>query len=301
MAHFICGIYKHTNRKIISKLLLTALIINFVTYIGLCGIVSYAAASAVTLKSTVSKVYNDSKTTADQKEDIQNILSSNADGASVEASQQVTITLSGNQYVYAANGSGATSANTSIQSIYDSNHATDSTKNNDTETVNKGIKSITQNFNVSADIDGATDSMQGFLPLLKTITGVMTVVIIFGLLLFTGLDMCYMAFPTFQSKTNDTAQRAAANGNSLIANTSKTTGEAKCRWITDDAIFAVEQSASTGKQPYLIYLKRRTGTYIGVTIVIYLLMSGNMAIFLNIILKLLAGVIDNISSYATIE
>lgn len=259
---------------------------------------SFAAANAEQLKETASKVYGDSETTSEQKQTILDTLDANQDGTSVASDQQVTITVGGETYIYAANGAAALTVRGSIQAIYDTNHAADNAQGAKDPAVAAGIQSITDNFKVSADIAGATKSMEGFLPLLRGLTGVLAVITILGLGIFTAFDVVYLAFPIAKNKMDGAAQSGAANGGSMVTGKNRETGEAKFVFVTDDAQAAYNEATQANKQPWWPYLKRRWITYILCSIIIYILLSGNMAIFINWALSAISGLLETLSKYA---
>lgn len=262
------------------------------------SITSFAASNADELRKIADKVYNDASTTSTQKQDILDMLKNNQDGTSVATSQQVTFSIDGETFIYAANGTAADNIRKDIQAIYDANTAAAGATGIKDPAISKGITDISTNFKVDADITGATKAMEGFLPLLRGLTGVLAVITILGLGVFTAFDVVYLAFPVAKGKMDSAAQAGAAQGGSMMTSKNHQTGEAKFRLVTDDAMAAYDEATQAGKQPWIAYLKRRWLTYVLCSIIIYILLSGNMAIFVNWALSAISGLIDTISAYA---
>lgn len=283
------------NKSIVKRTI--CMMLSFMLVIAF-SMTSFAASNAEELKKTATKVYNDSNTTAEQKQDILDELDANQDGSTVPTDQQVTFSLGGKNFIYAANGSAALSVTTTIQAIYDANAAAAGATGIKDPAIKSGIQDITNNFNVSADISGATKSMEGFLPLLRGLTGVLAVATILGLGIFTAFDVAYLAFPVAKGKMDGAAQAGAAQGGSMMTSKNHSTGEAKFRFVTDDAMAAYDEATQAGKQPWMAYIKRRWLTYILCSIIIYILLSGNMAIFVNWALSAISGLLDTLSTYA---
>lgn len=262
------------------------------------SIVSFAAVPAEELKQTVIRVYNDAATTDDQKQEILDLLRVGEDGTTVATDQQVTISIGGETFIYSANGAAATDTNGKVERIYTNNHAGDHATGVNDPAVAAGITEIGNNFRVSADVAGATKSLEGFLPLIRGLTGILAVITILGLGVFTAFDVVYLAFPVAKGKMDAAAQSGAAQGGSMVTGKNHQTGEAKFRLVTDDAQAAYNEAAQAGKQPWIPYIKRRWVTYVLCAVIIYILLSGNMAIFINWALSAISGLLDTLSHYA---
>ena len=153
---------------------------------------------------------------------------------------------------------------------------------------------LKEDFNVSADVTKASEALDGFKDTVGIIVGVLAYIVIIGMGLFTALDVCYIVIPVFRSFYTDSAE----SGNRITGKTGKN-GEAKLRWVSDDAVYAVKvATVEEGKSPIKVYLFKRIGAYIIVAIVLFMLLTGNMQIFVNIALDLVSGIIEQLQEMA---
>lgn len=153
---------------------------------------------------------------------------------------------------------------------------------------------LKDDFNVSADVGKASKALDGFKETTGIIIGILSYAVIIGMGLFTALDVCYIVIPVFRVFYNDSAE----SGSKVTSKTGKN-GEAKLRWISDDAVYAVKVATiEEGKSPIKVYLFKRIGAYITVAIVLFMLLTGNMQIFVNIALDLVSGIIEQLQEMA---
>ena len=153
---------------------------------------------------------------------------------------------------------------------------------------------LKEDFNVSADVTKASEALDGFKDTVGIIVGVLAYIVIIGMGLITALDVCYIVIPVFRSFYIDSAE----SGNRITGKTGKN-GEAKLRWVSDDAVYAVKvATVEEGKSPIKVYLFKRIGAYIIVAIVLFMLLTGNMQIFVNIALDFVSGIIEQLQEMA---
>jgi hypothetical protein len=151
---------------------------------------------------------------------------------------------------------------------------------------------ISDNLGIDATsgIQAAEVSLAPFAGILNTVLGVIVVAVSLGMTLFTGIDICYIVFPVFRGKMDD----AKSSGNSMVGKQDKKTGETKFRFITDEAVYAVNSAnvEESGKNPLVIYAGKRALSFIVVAIVLFIFMTGNITLFTSLALKLVSGILD---------
>lgn len=163
------------------------------------------------------------------------------------------------------------------------------------EKVGEKVNDITNNMQVEANTEAAAIMLSGFKPILELAIGVIVVLITFGMTLFSSLDICYIAFPVFRNKMEDSKQ----SGNSITTKKSSN-GDVSLRWITDDAQYAVTQGTiDSGKSPWTLYFKKRVASYIFLGIILFILLTGNISIITDLAINVVAGIIDIISGLAS--
>lgn len=168
-------------------------------------------------------------------------------------------------------------------------------KNAENTKINEKVNDITTDMAVEADTGAASVMLSGFKPILELIIGIIAVLITFGMTLFSALDICYIAFPVFRNKCEDAKQ----SGNAMMTKKSAN-GDVSLRWVTDDAQYAVTQGTiDSGKSPWALYFKKRVGSYIFLGIILFILLTGNIAILTNIAVKVVSGIIDILSGLAS--
>lgn len=148
-------------------------------------------------------------------------------------------------------------------------------------------------FAVPANTSAANKLLVGFVGPISTILGLLVVFVTIGMTIFTALDLSYIAFPVFREKCDD---KKATGG--MGTKTGKD-GNTKLTFITDDAQHAViaADTVQSGKSPFIIYLKTRALSYILLSIVIFILLTGNISIFATLALKLVQGVLDFLQGF----
>lgn len=165
---------------------------------------------------------------------------------------------------------------------------------NTSKEVGDKLSDITEGLSISADTKGASTMLVGFKPIIELILGVILVVIIFLMAIYTTFDIFYIAFPLFRNKT----EQLKYSQNPMIAGKTST-GEAKVRWVTDDAIFAIQKATvESGKNPWGVYLGKRLVSYVLLSVAIYILLSNNITLIVDIALNLVQGIMDILSGLA---
>ena len=185
------------------------------------------------------------------------------------------ITLNNQSYYLTKNTSESTFVQL-VKSNYEGSKATDKVNN------------ITDGLSPEADTQGAVEVLSGFVPVLNLVLGIITTLITLGLAVFTSFDIVYITFPVFREKCEN--QKMAGSG-ALVSKTAS--GESKLRWVSDEAQFAVKNaSLEQGQNPLVSYFKNRVVTYIVVAVILFILLTGNIQIITNIVLKLVSGIMN---------
>lgn len=163
----------------------------------------------------------------------------------------------------------------------------------ETDKVGDKVNDITNGLGIEANTGAAATLMGGFTPFLELIIGVIVVAITLGMTLFTSMDLAYIAFPTFRNKA-ETAKQSGGQGGFGGGMVKKDgNGESKFRWITDEAVYAVEAGTmDSGSSPWVIYLKKRVAAYIFLSIVLVILLTGNISIITSIAVNVVNGIMN---------
>jgi len=147
-----------------------------------------------------------------------------------------------------------------------------------------GLQDITQGFTIEADTGAATEMLSGFKPIIELIIGIVVVLITFGMTLFSSFDITYLALPIFRNK----------------ADAGKSDGKSWTKLVTQDAIYAVEQSTTSndGKNMWMVYLKRRVVSYIFLGIILFILLTGNITVITDIAINMVSGIMGVLNNLA---
>lgn len=156
------------------------------------------------------------------------------------------------------------------------------------------INAMVDTLNAESNIADGAKALESIMPLVNNVTGIIIIIVLLGLAVFTALDVAYLVFPVAKQQMDSAGQ----SGKASVSKTDKN-GEAKFRWVSDDAIQAYQQATETGKHPMMTYLKARLVSYIAVAIVVFMLMSGNLGVIINFILGMLASLFDMFGNLAT--
>jgi len=160
----------------------------------------------------------------------------------------------------------------------------------DAKSANDVMRGLETGLQITPDTQHATKSLQGFIPVISFILGAVVLLISVGMTIFSAFDICYIAFPTFRQKCED----SKASGGAMASSKKDSNGEAKMRFITDEAIHAVQESETikTGKNPFVIYFKKRILAYLLLAITVFILLTGNVTVLTNLAVKLVSGILD---------
>lgn len=148
--------------------------------------------------------------------------------------------------------------------------------------VTEDTVAIGDGLGVSANTVAAAQSLSGFVPIVNIILGIVVVGITLALALYTSFDVCYIVFPVFRNR----CEEKKSNGK-------------KPSFVSDEAVYAVEKcSIADGKNPLTAYLSKRIGSYIFVSIILFMLLTGNITIITNIALKIVSYIMDVLATLA---
>jgi len=150
------------------------------------------------------------------------------------------------------------------------------------------LKNSIASMNPSADVTGATRSLNGFNSLISLTTGTIVVAVTMLMALFTAFDVAYLVFPI----AKDNLDKAGNSGNRMTSTTNKTTGESKFRFVTDDAQNAYQDASQTGQNPLFIYAKKRLISYIALAFILFIFMTGRLGLIMEAALKIFSNVFD---------
>lgn len=173
-------------------------------------------------------------------------------------------------------------------------------KSSDVDNINKAVKStqssqdasdalqnITDGLELTPDTEGATEILSGVTPVIRTLIGLLVILITLGMTVVTAFDICYLVFPVLRNKMEDSKNSGGAMGKKGAD------GSVSLRIVTDEAQFAVQQVATNpGVNPMSIYFRKRIFSYIILTILLFILLTGNVTIITDLVLKLVSGLLN---------
>ena len=222
--------------------------------------------------------YNSTLWTSNSQKKLINIVKKYGDKnrEAIDGNGDMTITVDGVDYVL--DQKGVSKAKAQIISA-----ASDSK-------VKGAVVDIGSNFNVEADIEGAATALSGIEGIISTIVGILVYAVTIGMTLFTACDICYITMPVFRNKCDD----IKASGG--VGTKTDSSGNAVLMFVTDDAQHAVQVcTVETGKNPLALYAKKRVVAFILLGLVIFILLTGNIGLLVNIAVNIAAGIIDVLS------
>lgn len=194
------------------------------------------------------------------------------------ASDVKTVTIgkgTGDLTVYFYNDADSSTIDAQIRKIYKS------------ETVTEDVTNMMGDLKISADIVSASKTLEGFTPFINLILGLAVVVITSFMTVFTAIDICYIVFPVFRSKLEDSAQSGGINAKKTAD------GGTKMRFVTDEAVYAVSQATTNpGVNAMSIYFGKRVVSYIILTVMLFILLTDNISLITNIALKAVSGILS---------
>lgn len=238
---------------------------------------------------TISMLMSTLVAFAASQEDIDKVTAYFANGGRLDAgygdtvvdSSKTCITVGGTNYYF---------SDTDI-----AHYVSKSTSSSTTADVTSQITGMGHDGNgleLTADISGASQLLSGLSKPLSMFLGVIVTIITTGMTIFTGLDLAYIAFPPFRGRCENMKQE----GKMVARGRSEKSGETKLKFISDEAEFAVNstETAQTGQSPIIVYFKKRAIALIMMSIVIFILLTGNFDVVINLALKLVDGVLKMI-------
>lgn len=154
------------------------------------------------------------------------------------------------------------------------------------------VNAIGNGLDFNPDIGGATDMLQGFMKPLSLIVGVICVVAMTAVTVFTASDILYMTIPILREKCD----AATANHSGLGKESSG--GGTRPRWVTDEAYASVQEATTSGKNMFTVYIKKRGAAVIFQAVAIYILLTGNITMLSNVLINIIGSIMGALSSLA---
>lgn len=145
----------------------------------------------------------------------------------------------------------------------------------DTRKATDKIESITDDTKIEADTKKASEALSGVTPIISGFLGGAVILITLGMTVFSAIDIVYIVFP--------------ATRNFLENANSKT----KIQIVTDDAMVAIKQSSiESGKTPMGTYFARRVVSYIILSVMLFIILTGNISLITNLALRVVSGLLE---------
>lgn len=135
--------------------------------------------------------------------------------------------------------------------------------------------------------------LQGFV---ATLVGIAVIGITLLMTLNTAFDIAYIAFPVIRNKMIDSKNSGGAMAHK------NADGSTSLRIVTDEAQFAVEQVTNgqgKGGNAMSIYFKKRIVSYIILSIMLFILLTGNISLITNLAVKAVSGLLSVLTDIAT--
>lgn len=151
------------------------------------------------------------------------------------------------------------------------------------------IQDIKDLTNVHADLSAAQGTLEPIIEIVNTIIGILATAILILIGLFTAIDILYLEVPAFHASMDQKAMEKGQTNKS---------GGVKAKIVSEDASQAYQEAQETGKNPMIVYLKKRIVAYVAVAIVLYMLLSGNLSLIVEVVLKMLNGVFGWVEDYS---
>lgn len=150
------------------------------------------------------------------------------------------------------------------------------------------LSEIADANNLAPNYTDAASILQPAVPYINIGLGLVTTIVVLQMSILTALDLCYIAIPAMRNFMND----KAAEGNAVVQKKDGN-GGVKLRFISDEAQFAVEQSANNqGSSPWGTYFKSRILSYIFLAVAMVILLTGNITIITDLAVKLVSGLMS---------
>lgn len=150
------------------------------------------------------------------------------------------------------------------------------------------IDAISSELGIEADTKKGAELISLELrELISQIIGGITIAILTAVGLFTAIDVLFLEVPPLHTALEE---NAAAKGQ-----TDKN-GNPKPRFVSKDAVNAYNEGNDNGKNVIITYLKKRVVAYIAVAVVVFLLLTGQLSAIINVVLKLISGVVNAVTN-----
>lgn len=147
---------------------------------------------------------------------------------------------------------------------------------------------IQDNVHLAPNYNDAANILSPFVPYFNILLGLITTIVVLQMSILTALDLCYIAIPTMRNFMSD----KAAEGNQVVAKKDGN-GGVKLRFISDEAQYAVEQATNNqGSSPWGTYFKSRILSYIFLAVAMVILLTGNITLITDLIVKLVSGLMS---------
>lgn len=273
----------------LNKKIKTLIVASMMT---LAMTISAFAATSSQLESSATAAVNAGAGTSAVLTIITNNCVTDQSQLTVEGSDKI-ISFEFNGVKYYLLASESNDLKTELDEAAESSENIIASQKSDAQSASEKLHTGLSNFDIEADLDKATIALSGFKDIISLLMGIGATVAILGLGLFTACDVCYLSIPVLHSKMD-----SAGSGGGKMASQSKE-GGTKFALITDDAVFAYNKANEEQKQPWGLYLKRRSITFFMMAIVIYILMTGQITILVDLALNLTSGIIDQLVDLAT--
>lgn len=145
---------------------------------------------------------------------------------------------------------------------------------------------------VAADTNKAMNTLTGLIPVLNWLLGIIVVLITVGLTIVTSFDVAYIVFPVFRDRCEESKATGQGPGVKKTAN-----GGTKLRLVSDEAQYAVKEcSIESGKSPLSAYLTKRLWAYILVSVILFILLTGNINVITNIAITIVGYLMQVLST-----
>lgn len=214
----------------------------------------------------------------------------NKSDAEADGATTVPVTLGNSTYYFTEEA--LNECKTSLENLKSTTDTKD--KDQSVEKAAGDVKKISE-AGIRANLDAAQDTLSGFSEILGVLLGILAYLIMMMLTVFTTIDIAYITIPPFRSLCDDTGAKSGGSG--AMGSTNKSTGEAKFRWVTDEAMYSVQTATvESGKSAVVTYLGKRIFAIILVGIAIYLLLTGNIGLIMNLSLKMVSGIINQLAN-----
>lgn len=262
-------------RKQITKNLLSLMIMLSILVVPMSVFAIDKNSSTITLPSGQTKFGTNELNTlityaASDSDVAQMLIQESYSGVPSDMSKYVTYTDSDGLTYYVPKSS--------AHSLVNSYNSKINALKADDQAINS-LSEATEDLNVKADVLGAGDALKGFVGPISILLGVLVGIASLGMTVYSAFDIIYIAFPAFRGKHEQAKEEGAKWAEKLVS---------------DDAQHAVVKAntVETGKNPFAIYFGKRVVSYILLTIMVFILLTGRITIITDIALGLVSGVLD---------